>query len=175
MDSYVNRLTTIFYTFVTAFGMASISNHLSSYCFYPNPKAALSHVEVQDFTLNNYLKQEQATLSFDIEADFTSEFHWNQKQLFVYVLATYESESNELNEVIVWDDILRDKEDAVISKKNLEAKYPLRDQGKQLKNKKGAKLVMRYRTMPIIGLMDEKEVKEGQATFDMPSSYFRKK
>ncbi|CAD7947238.1 unnamed protein product [Amoebophrya sp. A120] len=173
MDSYVNRLTTIFYTFVTAFGFASILNHFSAYvCFYPKPTGIISNIVLHDFTVNSFLGQEQANLSFDFEADLTSEFHWNQKQLFLYVLVKYETETSHLNEVIIWDEILRDKEEAKFSLQGLEAKYPLRDQFKELK-KKQAKLVVRYRRMPIIGMMDESDFIESEP-LEMPDRYFRK-
>ena len=49
---------------------------------------------------------DRALLSFDIHADMRPAFHWNIKQLFVYVVASYETESKKVNQVVVWDKIL---------------------------------------------------------------------
>ena len=34
-------------------------------------------------------------------------FHWNNKQLFVYILAEYQTEQNDINQVVVWDRIIK--------------------------------------------------------------------
>ena len=44
---------------------------------------------------------------FDLEADLTELFHWNNKQLFVYILAEYETTQNDINQVVVWDRIIK--------------------------------------------------------------------
>ena len=48
---------------------------------------------------------------FDLDADLSPVFNWNVKQLFVYVTAEYKSKTNELNQVVIWDKIVLDKED----------------------------------------------------------------
>jgi len=173
MESYVNRFTTIFYTFVSAFGTAGVLCHLTSYMYSPNVTATVKMSKLHDFTLNNYLGMDQANLSIDAELDLREEFHWNQNQLFLYILARYESESNVRNEVIIWDEIVRSKKEAKISLKGLKNKYPLRDQFRQLKNKK-IQLIVRYRRMPTIGLLDINELEpKKEAEFEMPEKYFR--
>ncbi|CAD7937505.1 unnamed protein product [Amoebophrya sp. A25] len=172
MDSYVNRVATVFYTWLTAFGLAACFCHCSSYVFSPVVDVQIANVWVQDFTYNNYLGQEQASLAFDMDADLTNEFNWNLKQLFVYLVVTYESESNQMNEVIIWDDIIRDKDSATLKFRKESAKYPLRDQHRDLKGTK-ASLVLRYRRMPIIGVMGEVENEQSRRAFKMPERYFR--
>ncbi|CAG8602167.1 11406_t:CDS:2 [Acaulospora colombiana] len=46
--------------------------------------------------------------------DLTSLFNWNTKQLFVSVVAEYETETHSLNQVVLWDTIIQSKEDAHI-------------------------------------------------------------
>lgn len=41
--------------------------------------------------------QDRALLSFDLDADLRPAFHWNLKQLFVFVLAEYETKANVRN------------------------------------------------------------------------------
>ena len=109
----MNRFSTIFYTFVSAMGLAASLCHVTSYFFYPNINANIEFLKIHDFTLNNYLQMDQANLSFKLDLDLSEEFHWNQNQLFVYALVQYESDSNKLNEVVIWDEIVRSKEEAV--------------------------------------------------------------
>ena len=68
---------------------------------------------------------------FDLEADLTELFHWNNKQLFIYIMgkgpfstvfhksnrtnwivkdlskAEYKTDQNDINQVIVWDRIIK--------------------------------------------------------------------
>ena len=65
--------------------------------------------------------------------DLTPLFNWNTKQLFVYVQAEYTSADGTENEVVIWDRIIRRKEDAVIKVANGRPKYPLRDMARTFK------------------------------------------
>ena len=58
-------------------------------------------------SLRNHRGIDQAVLSFDLNADLRPAFHWNLKQLFVYVVAEYETSANPLNQVIIWDKIVK--------------------------------------------------------------------
>jgi len=126
--------------------------------------------KVHDLTVNTYLDMDQSTLAFDLNHDFSSEFHWNMNQLFVYLVASYETSSNWRNEVTLWDRIVQNEEEALLSAKQLMVEYPLRDQHKELRGK-DVTLHVRYRTMPIIGLMYTKEL--ATAHFKAPDDYFR--
>ena len=64
--------------------------------------------------------------------DLTSLFDWNTKQLFLYVDAEYKSADGTANTVVVWDMIVRRKEDANVKVVSV-AKYPIKDLAKSLK------------------------------------------
>jgi len=53
-------------------------------------------------------KEEYAAIKFSIDADFSSLFTWNTKQVFVYVSASWpNATSDELtNEAVIWDTII---------------------------------------------------------------------
>ncbi|GME33689.1 Signal peptidase 22kDa subunit [Neofusicoccum parvum] len=53
-------------------------------------------------------KEEYAHIKFDLDADLTSLFNWNTKQVFAYITATYSSNdpSEPRSEAIIWDAIL---------------------------------------------------------------------
>ncbi|XXQ35021.1 Signal peptidase complex subunit 3 [Plasmodiophora brassicae] len=54
----------------------------------------------------SYFTFEEAKVRFGLDYDFTRMFHWNVKQLFVYVLASYTSPTGVDNNVVIWDQII---------------------------------------------------------------------
>ncbi|CAK0911711.1 unnamed protein product [Prorocentrum cordatum] len=126
--------------------------------------------KVHDLTINTYLKMDQCMLSFDISHNLTSEFNWNMNQLFVYVVASYNSSSNKRNEVTIWDRIVTNSREAYLVAQSLKVEYPLRDQYQELRGK-NVLLEVRYRTMPITGIMYTKQV--GSHVFPVNTEYFR--
>lgn len=44
-------------------------------------------------------KQDLGYLMFDLQADLNPLFNWNAKQLFVFLIAEYETTDNKLNQV----------------------------------------------------------------------------
>mmetsp|Transcript_30519 Transcript_30519/g.65485 ORF Transcript_30519/g.65485 Transcript_30519/m.65485 type:complete len:107 (+) Transcript_30519:459-779(+) len=101
-------------------------------------------------------------------------FHWNVKQLFVYVVASYWSESKEINDVVVWDKIVENTDsvgDKHIRMENVFVKYALVDQGNGLRGK-DVTLRLVWDHMPITGFvhMDE-QAKESRSTFTLPLEY----
>lgn len=53
-------------------------------------------------------KEEYAIIKFSLDADLSSLFTWNTKQLFVYVTADWPSSSgqNVTNSAVIWDSII---------------------------------------------------------------------
>lgn len=72
-------------------------------------------------------------ITFDLKTDLTGLFNWNVKQLFLYLTAEYESDSNVLNQVVLWDKIILRGENAILDFKNMNAKYYFWDDGANLK------------------------------------------
>lgn len=101
-------------------------------------------------------------------------FHWNIKQIFVYVVASYETPSKKLNQVVLWDKIIEatDPESKkVIDEQNVFVKYALVDQGDELRGK-DVELRLMWDHMPITGLLYMGEQpKEGASSFALPAEY----
>ncbi|KAG6917820.1 hypothetical protein DXG01_000880 [Tephrocybe rancida] len=102
---------------------------LSSLLFTADPQGEvnLTSIKVYPTTQRRTVKKEEMTfVNFNITADLTPLFHWNTKQLFLYLEAEYINAKGVKNDVVIWDRIVRRKEDAVINvvAKN---KYMLRD------------------------------------------------
>ncbi|KAF6226037.1 hypothetical protein HO173_012527 [Letharia columbiana] len=75
----------------------------------PSAKIELRNVQVVKGRPHYYSpkKEEYAHIKFDLDADFTSLFNWNTKQLFVWVVATYPSpDASSLSQAVIWDTII---------------------------------------------------------------------
>jgi len=168
MDTYANRANTVFCTFVGSLFVAAVANHLTSYISPASPTCSIDLTNVFDLTVNSYLKADQANVGFSLQTDLSSAFQWNTKQLFVYVVASYQTQKNSRNEVVLWDDIIVGKEDAkrITSEVN---EYPLRDQFRLLKSR-NVTVAFHYRYMPIVGFM--REVFVNKTSFITPAEYF---
>lgn len=93
-----------------------------------------------------------AFVNFNISADLTPLFNWNTKQLFVSLEAEYENTQGVKNEIVIWDRIVRSKEDAKIKVvgKN---KYTFREISSTFKKIPSAHYSLKYNVMPYVGLL----------------------
>jgi signal peptidase complex subunit 3 len=124
-------------------------------------------------SLKTHGDTDRALLSFDLKADMRPAFHWNIKQLFVYVVASYESTKNSNNQIVIWDKIIEAirPEDMILDMENVFVKYALVDQGDELRNK-NVKLQLMWDHMPITGLLYQGEQPISESTsFTLPSEY----
>lgn len=101
-------------------------------------------------------------------------FHWNVKQLFVYVVASYETSSKVINDVVIWDKIIENidsDEKKHIQEENVFVKYALVDQGNELRGK-DVSLKLMWDHMPITGFvyMDGQD-KDTTTSFELPVEY----
>jgi signal peptidase complex subunit 3 len=115
---------------------------------------------------------DRALLSFDIYADMTPAFHWNIKQLFVYVVASYKSETNPKNQIVIWDKIVEaTDENKIINVTSVYVKYALVDQFNELRGK-DIQLQLHWDHMPITGLLYMgKQDADSASSFTLPSEY----
>jgi len=116
---------------------------------------------------------DRALLSFDLHADLRPAFHWNIKQLFVAVVATYETKTNVLNEVVLWDKIIEasEGEDArVVNEKKVFVKYALIDQGAELRGKE-VELKLIWDHMPLTGMLHIGQQETSAGKFTLPDVY----
>jgi len=94
----------------------------------------------------------QALLNIELHADLRSEFSWNTKQLYVYVLAEYETEKAPYNEMVIWNRIIERKENAKLDIRKLQKMYPftLTSQNNDLRGKE-FNLTLAWNIMPKVG------------------------
>lgn len=129
---------------------------LSTLVFNAKPEGNVSIASVQVYSSNTKRyatrRQDLAFVDFNITADFAPLFNWNTKQIFLYLQAEYNTTNGFKNEAVIWDRIIRRKEEAnvnVIGKN----KYNLRDLSTTFKNAPPASYSLKYNVMPYVGAL----------------------
>lgn len=99
-------------------------------------------------------------------------FHWNIKQLFVYVVATYKTPTNPKNQIVLWDRIIENTDtNKVIQEENVFVKYGLVDQKDELRGAE-VELTLLWDHMPLTGLLYMDGQDESTASrFTLPTEY----
>ncbi|KAI8141278.1 signal peptidase subunit-domain-containing protein [Fennellomyces sp. T-0311] len=97
-------------------------------------------------------KSHFARLTFDLDADFTPIFNWNTKQVFVTVVAEYETKTHDRNSIVLWDKIITSKEDANLQLKEVANKYALIDVSRKWSHQQ-ANLSLHWDVTPYVGLI----------------------
>ncbi|KAL6594905.1 signal peptidase 22 kDa subunit [Neocallimastix californiae] len=100
-------------------------------------------------------KGDIALIDFDINADLTSVFNWNVKELFVYLVYEFQTPKQDFNQVVVWDDIILNKQDAHIKGKNVESEYLVTAFDNNLRGVQG-NLTLYWDIIPNTGLLFQK-------------------
>ncbi|KAF9241789.1 signal peptidase 22 kDa subunit [Melanogaster broomeanus] len=164
-----NGLSALWSTCIVAL-LAAIA--LSSFVFTANTDGKIDVVSLKVFNTKAkrypYKESELAFVKFNITADLRPLFHWNTKQLFVYLEAEYTNAQGVNNSVVLWDRIVRRKEDAYISQSSRN-KYKFRELSESFKNVSPAEFSLKYNVMPYVGVLTYGEA--GRTTgFDMPEA-----
>jgi len=129
---------------------------LSSFVFPADPKGDLLVSSVKVFIGHDrrypHKTQQYAFVNFNISADLTPLFNWNTKQLFLYLEAEYENARGVNNDVVIWDRIVRRKEDARVNVAGRN-KYAFRELSTTFGNVSSAHYSLKYNIMPYVGAL----------------------
>ena len=192
MYSVLVRANAIFFYALTVLGVLSAMAAVSTYAVTsPTPTATLAmdpSSQLQTFVpLGRGRKGERATFVFDMDANLSSCFDWNTKQVFAYVTVSWgerDDDSDEVaNNVVVWDKIVRldarktrkfRKKANIWHPKKLHKQtgvrinYPLIAPKGKLRGET-LTLTLHYDVMPLSGGIHRYTV--GSHTFKMPKRY----
>merc|ERR1711936_1315472 len=117
---------------------------------------------------------DQGFINFDLKADLSPLFNWNVKALYLYLTAEYITETNGLNEMVLWDKIILNGEKMELDLKAAKTKYYFRNDGKGLLNHKNVTLILNWNVQPNMG--DLKWLKSAQThSFEFPAEYYSMK
>ncbi|KAJ7065038.1 signal peptidase 22 kDa subunit [Mycena amicta] len=129
----------------------ALSSMLFSYFEAPlqGGSVTLNGVKVKHGKGRQY-RFEHAFVDFEIDSDLSPLFNWNTKQLFLYLDAEYTNAKGVKNAVVIWDSIVRRKEDANIQVKGRQ-KYHFKD----VSGFRDASAIytLRYNVMPWVGAL----------------------
>mmetsp|Transcript_34769 Transcript_34769/g.75399 ORF Transcript_34769/g.75399 Transcript_34769/m.75399 type:complete len:177 (+) Transcript_34769:114-644(+) len=169
------RLNAVVFFGLTALLGFSILAALSKYGHVHRVKPVIHNLSLNTLrSLKSHGGVDRALLSFDIHADLRPAFHWNIKQLFVYVVAEYASDSNPRNQIILWDKIVEatdPDEKKIIQQDNVFVKYALVDQADELRGK-DVKLQLHWDHMPLTGsLHQDWQSEDTMSSFELPEEY----
>lgn len=106
-----------------------------TFVFSVNRKGSIKYTR-RGGAVDNKGKQ-NVRLNFDLQADLSSLFNWNTKQVFVYLTAEYDGVSTSSrtikNKVTFWDRIITTRDAAQLSLKNQHSSYSVYDIQKSFK------------------------------------------
>ena len=115
-------------------------------------------------------KFERAELTFSVDVDLRDEFHWNTKQLFVWMSADYRGKkSNVVHRASLWDSLVITKSQALFEMEMKMPEYRLIDPDLDLRDNR-VNFTLHWDIHPWIGLITRKQSMHPY-TMTMPVSY----
>uniref|UniRef100_A0A7S0QV65 Signal peptidase complex subunit 3 n=1 Tax=Cryptomonas curvata TaxID=233186 RepID=A0A7S0QV65_9CRYP len=179
MHSWTFRLNAIFTFTVSVLGALSALNILTVYFLDPRPIATIDNVKLQRLPGSGPNRPNaEARVMFDMKADLRPLFNWNTKLVFVYITAEYVTKLNTINQIVIWDYIVEDVQNAVFTVGRHQTmllprhhnEYPLIDQGRGIRSAaQPVNLTFNWCVMPIVGIIAR--YKEQLAQFPFPDSF----
>nr|CCA14374.1 signal peptidase complex subunit 3 putative [Albugo laibachii Nc14] len=170
MYSVWTRANALFFMSLTVLGILVALTAITTIIHVD--KVAVDKLEMSSFhSLRKYRdKTDRATIAFDLKADLSSIFNWNVKQIFLYIIAEFETPQNKLNEVVIWDWIIGKKEDADLDYDDEMVKYFLASQYDDLR---GANVTLRleWDVMPVCGRLYKGSYHSPKGSFLLPDLY----
>ncbi|XP_070554293.1 signal peptidase complex subunit 3-like [Ptychodera flava] len=175
MNTFLSRLNTIF-----AFTL-SVMAALTFCCFLTtafNPIIAQVEIgttkavvkNVANFAASSREKNDLAQIAFDLHVDLAPLFNWNTKQLFLYLTAEYETKNNKLNQVVLWDKIVKRGENTKLDFKSMNTKYYFFDDGNGLKGHENVTMTLAWNVIPNAGTLPRLRG-EGEHILQLPNEY----
>jgi len=124
-----------FFTTVAFFVAALTAVSVFLYPVAPTAEVDIRNVKVmkgrQTQMYYQAKQQEFAQITFDLDADLTSLFNWNTKQVFAYLSVVYpgrvKGSKYSDNEAVIWDAIIQSPKSANLHMENKRAKYNIND------------------------------------------------
>ncbi|VDP90460.1 unnamed protein product [Echinostoma caproni] len=123
-----------------------------------------------DFSQTYNANNDLGLITIDLESHLDHLFNWNVKQLFIYLAAEYKTPDNEVNQVVLWDKIIKRGSKASLVYRNMNSKYYFWDDGHGLRGNKNVTLKLYWNSIPNVGLLSFKPAK-GSFSFAFPDRY----
>ncbi|KAL3074954.1 hypothetical protein niasHS_014399 [Heterodera schachtii] len=174
MHSVWSRANTIFAFSLTVLSTVTLLAFVSSMFFTKTTNVELSATNPRVRSMSDYTieegKSDLAMVSLSIQADMAPIFNWNVKQLFVYLTAEYSTMKNVINQVVLWDRIVKRTDPQVIFEQSIHPKYYFLDDGSNLLSHQNVTLTLNWNIVPNAGRL-ETVTNNGKFVLKFPSNY----
>ncbi|CAF1114197.1 unnamed protein product [Adineta steineri] len=138
MHSFLSRLNTLFAFTISVLAVLTIGVFVSTYFekYHETVSIGVNKPIVKHMTdySANRKKNDLGVLQLNLDMNLNQLFDWNVKQLFLYLIAEYVTPTNSLNQVVLWDKIIRRGENARIYLHDIATKYYFWDDGENLRS-----------------------------------------
>jgi len=173
MHSFLNRLNTLFAFTLTVLAVLTAGVFIST--IFEEYHGAVTITANQpivkhmtDFSANRK-KNDLGVLQLDLDMNLNRLFDWNVKQLFLYLTAEYVTPTNSLNQVVLWDKIIKRGDDARINLRDIASKYYFWDDGVNLRSN-NVTLVLGWNIISNAGRLRHVRA-NGSTSFIFPDEY----
>ncbi|KAK3597501.1 hypothetical protein CHS0354_041921 [Potamilus streckersoni] len=174
MNTFLSRLNTIF-----AFTL-SVMAGLTFLCFlstFFNDHKTLVSINtgkiivksVPDYSTSRE-KNDLGFVVFDVQSDILSSLIVPTTSLFLYLTAEYTTQNHKLNQIVMWDKIIKRGENAIIDYKSMNTKYYFWDYGNGLRGNRNVTMTLSWNVIPNAGTLP-KVMGEGSHRFAFPDDY----
>ena len=126
--------------------------------------------KMPDYNMPNAIENDLGLVQFNLDGHFEDCFDWNVKQLFIYLTANYRTESNILNQVVLWDYILNRGEKGQLTLRNQHPEYYMWDDGFGLRGNNNVTLTLSMNIIPNAGFL-QTAISPTTHTFSFPQDY----
>uniref|UniRef100_UPI00398E8787 signal peptidase complex subunit 3-like n=1 Tax=Pristiophorus japonicus TaxID=55135 RepID=UPI00398E8787 len=171
MHSLMSRLNSLFA--FTLMVMAALTFLVFLSTAFPQPRVPVS-ISVSGVSLKKYEdftgNYDLGSINFSVNVDLGPIFNWNVKLLFLYLAAEYATENNVLNQVILWDKILKRGEYPRLDYHDMSPKYLFLDDANGLKGNKNVSLSFSWNIIPNAGILYLIPA-SGQTVIPLPEQY----
>mmetsp|Transcript_73113 Transcript_73113/g.89706 ORF Transcript_73113/g.89706 Transcript_73113/m.89706 type:complete len:214 (-) Transcript_73113:87-728(-) len=175
MHSYLSRLNAVFFFGLMCLGTCGVIAALSSFIPFVNPPDSAKNLiaRVTGINLDKFItgsavlrprvrrsRYEVANIDLNGNIDLTDEWHWNTKQIFIWLSANYKT-NKKSSEISLWDRLIESKEESIFNLYNAKTEYDLIDMDLSLKGN-NISYILRWDIHPWIGFISRKVASNDQ-------------
>lgn len=167
MNSFVNRLYSIFYMGLAALCTVAGFGALSAWLYTLDGQADFSVNGEPRFVRRTKRGFEEAAFTFDVECDLSRLVFMNTRLFYAYILAEWQSKENEIHSSILWNHLIP-KENPRYSAEAVPGNFTFRQVGSSMRGKT-INLTFAIQQVPYVGFFRTKHLVTKQYT--LPNQY----
>ncbi|OAF69122.1 hypothetical protein A3Q56_03130 [Intoshia linei] len=154
METFSTRVNYLMSVFIYTTAVFAIMIAFHSYTKPTDVEVSIKVKNALTKAVDSYksVTYDLATVKANIQANFTNIFDWNVRQVFIFMVLTYETKDKKV-ESTIWDFIMLRENNQFIDLKNEKSKYTVVERHNLINNNKAkSKLSLRWNIIPNTGL-----------------------